>query len=99
MKELEYKNFKTREAFRKWLEKNHDSSPGIWIIFIKKLNGQSIKYSQMLEEALCFGWIDSIVKKIDEEKYVRKFTPRINTKNWSDINKRIVNELISEANY
>ena len=98
MKELEYINFKTREEFRIWLQNHHDDSPGIWMVFKKKhLKAECIHYSEALEEALCFGWIDSIIKKVDEEKYVRKFTPRTNTKNWSDINKRSVNELINQG--
>ena len=98
LKELEFKNFNTRKEFRSWLQNNHDASPGIWMVFKKKhLKAECINYSEALEEALCFGWIDSIIKKVDEEKYVRKFTPRINTKNWSDINKRLVNELINQG--
>jgi len=98
MKELEYLVFKTREEFRNWLQNHHDASPGIWMVFTRKvIKAECIKYSEALEEALCFGWIDSIIKKINEEKYARKFTPRTNIKNWSDINKRLVNELINKG--
>lgn len=95
MKDLNHIFFKTQKSFRDWLRKNHDRNPGIWIIFYKKhttINGMS--YREALEEALCFGWIDSIVKKIDDDQYVRKFTPRKNIKNWSDLNKKIVIGLI-----
>ena len=98
MKELEHKYFDSREAFRKWLQVNNDKSPGLWIKFYKKhLNIKCITYTEALEEALCFGWIDSIIKKIDDDQYVRKFTPRTNTANWSEINRKIVIRLIKEG--
>ncbi len=98
MKELEQIYFHNRKSFRDWLEKNFDESPGIWIIFHKKhLQIEGIEYMDALEEALCFGWIDSIIKKIDEDKYVRKFTPRTNHTNWSEVNKRLVIALIKKG--
>jgi uncharacterized protein YdeI (YjbR/CyaY-like superfamily) len=67
------------------------------MIFYKKhTNTECIKYNEALEEALCFGWIDSIIKRIDNDRYVRKFTPRTNTTNWSDLNKKIVLSLIEK---
>jgi len=97
-KDFEQIFFIDRNKFRNWLEKNHKKSPGIWMIYYKKHTGnEGITYREALEEALCFGWIDSIIKKVDEERYVRKFTPRINTSNWSDLNKKIVNTLIDEG--
>src|SRR3989339_631051 len=98
MKELENLYFNSRESFRKWLEKNYNESIGIWMIFYRKQkNNECIKYNEALEEALCFGWIDSIIKKVDDDRYVRKFTPRTNISNWSDINKKIVLSLIEEG--
>ena len=98
MKDLEYIHFTGSEQFRSWLQKNHEASPGIWMVFYKKhLNRECIKYSEALEEALCFGWIDSIIKKTDEEKYARKFTPRTNTKKWSELNKKIAAGLIKKG--
>jgi uncharacterized protein YdeI (YjbR/CyaY-like superfamily) len=98
MKELEQIYFNNRESFRSWLMKNHDKCTGIWIIFYKKvIKIECIKYNEALEEALCFGWIDSIIKKTDDNKYVRKFTPRANTVKWSDLNKKTVLELIKKG--
>ncbi len=98
MKELDYIYFKNRDEFGIWLQKNHDSSPGIWMIFYKKhTNTECIKYNDALEKALCFGWIDSIIKRIDDEKYVRKFTPRKNTSKWSELNKKKALELIQKG--
>ena len=95
MKELEFAFFKNRDEFRNWLEHNYVTSQGIWMIFYKKhsvIGG--IQYEEALEEELCFGWIDSLVKKIDDDQYARKFTPRKDTKKWSQLNKRKVVELI-----
>lgn len=98
MKELEHIYFDGRQSFRRWLKKNHDRSPGIWLIFYRKsLNIGCIKYNEALEEALCFGWIDSIIKKIDDKQYVRKFTPRKNTTKWSELNKEIVTTLLMKG--
>ena len=95
MKELEYIHFKSKEELRKWLQKFYDISPGVWMVYYKKhTEKECIKYDEALEEALCFGWIDSLIKRLDDERYARKFTPRINTKKWSEINKKKVIELI-----
>ena len=98
MQELGLIHFKNREELRQWLENNYDKSPGIWMIYFKKHTCQdSVLYEEALEEALCFGWVDSIIKKIDEERYARKFTPRINTVKWSDFNKNKVFELLENG--
>ena len=68
------------------------------MIFYKKhVNIECIKYNEALEEALCFGWIDSIIKKVDDNQYLRKFTPRTNISRWSDLNKKIVLSLIEKG--
>jgi len=98
MGELEHKYFDSRKSFRNWLEKNHNSSLGIWMIFYKKhINIAQIEYNEALEEALCFGWIDSIIKKVDDDQYLRKFTPRTNISKWSDLNKKTVLSLINKG--
>jgi len=87
-----------REQWRDWLSKNHAVKAGIWLIFYKKETSKpTIEYEAAVEEALCFGWIDSIIKKIDGEKYARKFTPRSDKSNWSALNKRRVNKMIKEG--
>jgi uncharacterized protein YdeI (YjbR/CyaY-like superfamily) len=96
--EMQMLHTRNRSAWRRWLEKHHDSSRGIWLEFYKKHTGKpSITYSEALEEALCFGWIDSIVKRIDDERYMQKFTPRTNPQKWSAINLRHMQRLISEG--
>lgn len=77
-----------RRQWRKWLEKHHASSPGIWLVFYKEHTGKpSIPYDDTVREALCFGWIDSLIKRLDDDRYVRKFTPRKPASKWSDINR------------
>lgn len=66
---------KTRDEWRKWLSEHHQTERELWLVFFKKETGKpSIEYDASVEEALCFGWVDSIIKKIDAEKYARKFT-------------------------
>lgn len=95
MKEIYIKN---RSEWRNWLEKNHDRSKGVWLIFYKKHTGKpAIEYDASVEEALCFGWIDSIIKKLDDERFVRKFTPRNPDSQWSELNKKRVKKLMSQG--
>ncbi len=96
----EYKTFyaKDRKAWRKWLEKNHGKQLGVWLIYYKKSSGKSrVSYDDAVEEALCFGWIDSIMKPLDEEKFMQKFTPRKTKSVWSALNKRRVEKLIADG--
>lgn len=94
----DYKTFhpKTRKAWRNWLIKNHNSSPGIWMIYFKKDTGKrKFSYAEAVEEALCFGWIDSLPRKLDHEKAMLKFTPRKSKSIWSKLNKQRV-EMLNE---
>lgn len=80
--------------WRKWLEKHHASSPGIWLVFYKGHTGvKSIPYEDSVREALCFGWIDSLIRRLDDDRYARKFTPRKPASKWSDINRKLWAEL------
>ncbi|MDP6444487.1 MAG: YdeI/OmpD-associated family protein [Pirellulaceae bacterium] len=89
----------TRTEWRNWLAENHDQvKDGIWLVFYKKKSGRlSMNYEESVEEALCFGWIDSIIKKIDDVKYCRKFTPRKDDSMWSNTNKKRVEKVIKEG--
>jgi uncharacterized protein YdeI (YjbR/CyaY-like superfamily) len=87
---------KTREDWRAWLATHHASETEIWLIYFKKHAPKpSIPYGHAVEEALCFGWIDSIVKKIDEDRYAQKFTPRRDHTKWSPSNKQRMRRLIA----
>ena len=89
---------KNRKEWRSWLLNNHEWKKEIWLIYYKKSSGKErIPYDDAVEEALCFGWIDSTVKKIDEEKYAQKFTPRNARSNWSELNIKRMGKLISEG--
>lgn len=80
---------RSRRQWRAWLAKNHMSSPGIWLVCYKDHTGvTSISYEDTVREALCFGWIDSLVKRLDDDRYARKLTPRRPTSKWSDINRK-----------
>lgn len=86
-----------RIVWRKWLEKNHNVSQGVWLIYYKVKSGKpSIRYSEAVKEALCFGWIDSKVKSLDEERYKQIFTPRKPKSVWSKLNKQYIEELIQQ---
>lgn len=87
-----------RDEWRAWLEKNHNTKKEIWLIYYKKHTRKpTIAYDDAVEEALCFGWIDSIVKRIDDEKFTRKFTPRKDKSKWSESNKRRARKMIREG--
>lgn len=76
-----------REKWRAWLQANGEKEKEIWMVFHKKHTGKkSLAYDEAVEEALCFGWIDSIIKRLDEETYARKFTPRNRGSKWSELN-------------
>jgi len=87
-----------RAEWRAWLEKHHASEREVWLIYYKKHTGkQRIPYDDAVEEAICFGWIDSIVKTLDGDRYLQKFTPRVNTGRWSRINLERVKKVIREG--
>lgn len=90
--------FKTREEWRRWLAAHHDSEREVWLVYYKKHSGKPrIPYDDAVEEALCYGWIDSIVRRIDDERFEQKFTPRTNSKNWSQANVERVRRLIADG--
>ena len=89
----------TRSEWRRWLSKNHGRvKEGIWLVFHKKATGKPcIDYEAAVEEALCFGWIDSLVRRIDDDTYCRKFTPRKDRSAWSSLNKKRIAKIIKEG--
>jgi len=79
----------TREDWRAWLAAHHDTEREIWLVYAKQHTGQPrVLYDDAVEEALCFGWIDSIVKRLDDDFYAQKFTPRKAKSAWSESNLR-----------
>jgi len=84
-------------AWREWLTENHRTSPGVWLVYYKvKCGKPSVRYSDAVKEALCFGWIDSKVKSLDEESYKQIFTPRKTKSVWSKVNKGYIEELTAQ---
>ena len=89
---------KDRKAWRKWLEKNHAKSQGIWLVYYKKDSGKSrVPYADAVEEALCFGWIDTTQRPRDEHSSQQLFMPRKEKSNWSKLNKERVAKMETEG--
>jgi uncharacterized protein YdeI (YjbR/CyaY-like superfamily) len=98
MAELALLEARDRRQWRTWLGKNHASSPGVWLAYYKGPSAvKSISYEDSLQEALCFGWIDSLIKRLDEDRYARKFTPRKPDSKWSETNRKLWAQLKAEG--
>ena len=77
------------EEWRTWLAAHHASETEVWLVFHKRQTGRrSIAYDGAVDEALCFGWIDSLIKRLDDDRYARKFTPRKPDSRWSTANRK-----------
>ena len=87
-----------RDDWRVWLDKNHNTTKEVWLIYYKKHAGKpSISYEASVEEALCFGWVDSIIKRLDNDRCARKFTPRKTASRWSESNEKRAEKMIREG--
>ena len=85
---------RTREQWRQWLAKHHVSSAGIWLVRHKAHTGvDAMPYEDVVCEALCFGWVDSLIRRLDDNRFAIKVTPRKPTSKWSDINRKRWSEL------
>jgi len=88
------KFFAKQESFRKWLDKNHEKKDELWVGFYKLASSlPSMNWSESVDQALCYGWIDGIRKSIDDKSYMIRFTPRRPNSNWSAVNVKKVKEL------
>ncbi|MGI6083515.1 MAG: YdeI/OmpD-associated family protein [Limnochordia bacterium] len=83
--------FESRADFREWLEKNHSSAAGVWLVFTK--GTKSFTATDALEEAICFGWIDGLMKSIDERTYKKYFSKRKSKRKWSEKNRQIFKKM------
>ena len=90
---IEHLQFASRDEFRTWLNDNCMSSSGVWLLFGKSGGPKTIKASEALEEALCFGWIDGQMQSIDDKTYVKYFSSRRENSKWSDKNKSLADKL------
>ncbi len=85
-------------AWHRWLERHHATSRGVWLVFYKKSTGRKgLSYDDAVEEAISFGWIDSVIRRIDDETYGQRFTPRNPKSSWSAINIRRAEKMIREG--
>jgi uncharacterized protein YdeI (YjbR/CyaY-like superfamily) len=90
--------FGSPEEFRAWLEQNHESQTEVWVGYWKKATGKpSLTWSQAVDEALCHGWIDGVLRRVDDERHVQRFTPRKPVSNWSAVNIAKVEQLRAEG--
>lgn len=86
--------FETDSSWENWLKENHSNENELWLVYYKKHTGKTgISYEDSVKTALCYGWIDGLVKRIDDECYARKFTPRNAKSQWSESNKKRIAEL------
>ena len=90
--------FETRDQWRSWLQEHHDEVDEVWLVFFKKHTGRvGISYDEAVEEALCYGWIDSLIRRLDDDRYARKFTPRTDTSRWSAANLQRIRDLVASG--
>jgi uncharacterized protein YdeI (YjbR/CyaY-like superfamily) len=88
----------SQRAWRNWLQANHEKKEAVWLVYFKKRSPQhNLSWSEAVDEALCFGWIDSTARPIDDEKYKQYFSKRKSKSNWSKINKDKVKVLIEQG--
>lgn len=93
-KTLKTLDARTADQWRRWLADHHDSESEVWLVFHKRHTGRaSIAYQDAVDEALCFGWVDSLIKRLDDARYARKFTPRKPDSHWSTVNRRRYSQL------
>jgi len=89
-------NVANRDEFRRWLARYHRTKAEIWLVIYKKASGRvSLSYEEAVEEALCFGWIDGIIKSLDAERYVQRFLPRRRGSHWTEANRAKARRLIA----
>jgi len=89
---------KSREEWRKWLAGHHAAESEVWLIFHKRHTAApSVSYDDAVSEALCYGWVDSLIKRIDDDLYARKFTPRKEDSKWSTANRKRYAQLQAEG--
>ena len=91
---VEARHFRSAATFRTWLKRHHDRTTELWVGFYKKASGRGgLTYKEAVDQALCYGWIDGLVKRVDEASYAQRFTPRKASSHWSQVNIRRVAEL------
>ena len=96
--QIDHFSARSRAEWRQWLEANYAASPGVWLVYYKKHTDKpSVAYADAVEEALCFGWVDSRPNVLDDERYKQLFSPRKAKSPWSKLNKQRVEKLIQQG--
>jgi len=86
---------RSRQEWRRWLERNHASTSEVWLVFYKLHTGAStLTYNDAVEEALCFGWIDGVRRRLDDERYIHRLSPRKPDSKWSGLNRARAGRMI-----
>jgi len=89
---------KSRAAWRRWLEKHHAKKAEVWVVYYKRRTGKAtVTYEEAVLEALCFGWIDGLIRRIDDERHMQRFTPRRPGSQWSAVNLRRFARLVEQG--
>jgi uncharacterized protein YdeI (YjbR/CyaY-like superfamily) len=97
LKEKELHYFKNAQEWRNWLHENHDASTGIELVFYRVDSSfESMRWEEAVQVAICYGWIDSTVRKLDDERRKQVFTPRKDKSVWSKLNKTYIEQLIQD---
>ena len=95
---MEQRDFKTQAEFRAWLVKHHATATELGVVLHRKASGEpSMTWSEAVDQALCFGWIDSVARRLDDTRRVQRFTPRKPRSNWSAVNIKKVGELTAQG--
>ena len=91
---------RSQHAWRRWLAANHDTVPEVWVVFYKKTVQRTglptLTYEQSVEQAICFGWIDGLKRRVDDERYAHRFTPRKSDSRWSESNRVRLEQMRSQ---
>ena len=97
MKPPKLLQYATRQAWRQWLLQHHSTVSEIWLVYFKKHTGKpSVAYNDAVEEAICFGWIDGLIRRLDDERYMQRYTPRTRNSRWSALNIRRAKAMIRQ---
>jgi uncharacterized protein YdeI (YjbR/CyaY-like superfamily) len=98
MERMEQRYFKTQAEFRAWLTEHHATATELGVVLHRKSSGEpSMTWSEAVDQALCFGWIDSVARRLDDTRRVQRFTPRKPKSNWSAVNIKKVEELTAKG--
>jgi uncharacterized protein YdeI (YjbR/CyaY-like superfamily) len=98
MKTTQTFSARNRDEFRQWLEEHHATTKEVWLVIYKKRSGEpSITHEEAIEEALCFGWSENLMKSLESDMFIQRFTPRLKGSGWREADENLVRRLIAEG--